>query len=120
MMHILAQHGDKVAEAASAATQLGNHDTWAGHLLFLIVDIGIVAMFVTIMWCLYRVVRGPQLVDRAIASDTLSLQVVGLAVLLTIRVQTLFYFDAVLIMSIMGFASTIAFAQYIARRGRPV
>ncbi|MCK4873700.1 MAG: hypothetical protein KAS72_13340 [Phycisphaerales bacterium] len=117
MMFTLAQHVEHAAEAAVAADI---DATWARSLLFGVVDVGVVALFVTIMWCLYRLLRGPQLVDRAIAADTLGLQVVGLVVLLTIKLESLMYFDAVLIMSIMGFASTVAFAQYIARHGKPV
>jgi multicomponent K+:H+ antiporter subunit F len=118
MMFTLAEEAHHLAEAAeNAATTAGA--PWARDILFFVVEVGIVALFVAILMCLYRLLRGPQLVDRAIASDTLGVQVVGLVVLLTIRSESLMYFDAVLIMAIMGFASTVAFAQYIARRGRP-
>lgn len=115
MMFTLAEEAHHVAEEVSTAAAA----PWARDILFFVVEVGIVALFITILMCLYRLLRGPQLVDRAIASDTLGVQVVGIVVLLTIRSESLMYFDAVLIMAIMGFASTVAFAQYIARRGRP-
>jgi len=90
----------------------------AEQTLFFVVDVGILLVAVAFVICLWRVVRGPTLVDRALASDTISMQVVGFAVLLTIRAQTLLYFDAVLIVAILGFVSTVAAAQFIGRRGR--
>ncbi len=86
-------------------------------LLLLSVDIGIVALFLGLLLALVRALRGPQLVDRGVATDLISFLSAGLAILLTIRLDTLLMFDAVLIVSILGFVSTIAFAQYIGRRG---
>ncbi|MFG0257143.1 MAG: monovalent cation/H+ antiporter complex subunit F [Phycisphaerales bacterium JB043] len=80
------------------------------------VELGIVALGISIVVCLYRILRGPTLADRGLASDVIALQVVGLAILLTIRLKMLVFFDAVLIVAILGFASTIAFAQFIGRR----
>ncbi len=78
---------------------------------------GVVAIIVAIVMCLWRLVRGPTLVDRGIASDTIAIQVVALVILLTIVSRSLALFDAVLIVSILGFAGTVAFAQFIGRRG---
>lgn len=84
--------------------------------LFVVVDVGIVALSLAFVMCLWRLLRGPTLADRGLAGDTIAMQVVGLSILLTIRIRTLMFFDAVLIISILGFASTLAFAQFIARR----
>lgn len=120
MMLLLAQQASESTQALAQVTTVAQETTWARSLLFWVVDLGIVALVFAILWCFYRILRGPQLVDRAIAADTFAFQVVGLAILLTIRYETLMYFDAVLIMAIMGFASAVAFAQYIARVGKPV
>ncbi|MBL1218225.1 MAG: K+/H+ antiporter subunit F [Planctomycetes bacterium] len=66
--------------------------------------------------CLYRMLRGPHLADRVLAGDVLSMHVVGLVILLTIRLRTTAFFDAALVVAIIGFASTLAFAQYIGAR----
>ncbi|MBB6428438.1 monovalent cation/H+ antiporter complex subunit F [Algisphaera agarilytica] len=63
--------------------------------------------------CLCRLVKGPELADRVLAADLLSLHVVGLVVLLTIYVGNLVFFDAALVVAIIGFVSTLGFAQYI-------
>ncbi len=102
--------------AATPATPLTDWELAAEHTLFIVVDAGIVLLSIAFVMCLWRVLRGPTLADRGLGTDTLAMQVVGLAILLTIRMRTLMFFDAVLIISILGFASTVAFAQFIGRR----
>lgn len=104
------------ADAAHTAGPLTPWEIAAEDLLFFIVDIGIVTLAIGFCMCLLRLVKGPTLADRGLASDTLAMQVVGIAILLTIRMRTLVFFDAALIISILGFASTLAISQYIARR----
>lgn len=106
-------------EVTSAPEELTRNafEGLARSVLFLCVDVGIVLLFAALVLALYRVVRGPSLVDRAIATDLIALLVVAMVILVTIRFQSLVMFDAVLIVSILGFVGTIAIAQYIGRRG---
>ena len=82
-------------------------------VLFVILEIGAILAIVGMMLCLYRMVRGPHLADRVLSGDTFAYQVVGLVILLTVRMESTSYFDAALVVAIVGFASTLAFAQYI-------
>lgn len=77
------------------------------------VTLGVYVLSAGMALCLYRLVRGPELADRVLAADLLSLHVVGLVVLLTIYVGNLVFFDTALVVSIIGFVSTVGFAQYI-------
>lgn len=81
------------------------------------IDVGIVAIFIGLLFCLIRLVKGPTMIDRGVAADTVSLQILGLVLLLTVRFSSTVVFDAVLIVAILGFVSTVAFAQFIGRRG---
>jgi len=92
---------------------------WAESALFLLVDVGMVTLTLGMVLMLFRILRGPQLADRVLAGDALSLHVVGLVILLAIRLRTEVFFDAAIIVAIIGFASTLAFAQYIGNRRRP-
>ena len=107
------------ATLAAAATTLGmsRFEEISERILYACVDFGMLMIGVGILMCLYRIVRGPTLIDRGVAADTVAFQVVGLVVLITVRFSTLVDFDAVLIVSILGFVSTVAFAQFIGRRG---
>jgi multicomponent K+:H+ antiporter subunit F len=106
-------HGDAVTKAASQAASVTGD---LPQMLLLIVTLGIVSVILGISLCVYRLYRGPHLADRVLAADTLSLHVVALVILLAIRLETAIFFDAVLVVAIIGFASTLAFAQYIGNK----
>ncbi|MEX0886103.1 MAG: monovalent cation/H+ antiporter complex subunit F [Phycisphaeraceae bacterium] len=88
-----------------------------GPALTLTVELGIALLVVGMVLCLYRVLRGPELADRVLAADVLALHVVGLVVALAIYLGTTAFLDVALVVAIIGFASTLAFAQYIAATG---
>ena len=82
-------------------------------MVTLVVSVGMVTVVAGMILCLYRILRGPHLTSRVLAGDTLSLHVVAMVILLAIRMRTAIFFDAALIVGVIGFASTMAFAQYI-------
>jgi multicomponent K+:H+ antiporter subunit F len=88
----------------------------AEPLLMFVVNLGMLTLVVGMILALYRLLKGPHLADRVLSGDVLALHVVGLVALLTIRMRTLAFFDAALVVAIIGFASTLAFAQYIGTR----
>ncbi|MCC6239670.1 MAG: K+/H+ antiporter subunit F [Phycisphaerales bacterium] len=92
--------------------------TWHEYMVEVTVEIGILIVAVGILVCLIRLFRGPHLADRAIALDTLVIQVIGLVILLTLRINSLVLFDGALVMSLVGFTGTVAVAQYIVRPHR--
>lgn len=63
----------------------------------------------------YRLARGPMLADRVLALDTLYVNTIALLVLFGIRYDTQTYFEAALVVALLGFVSTIALAKYLAR-----
>lgn len=93
---------------AVAQTWHGSLLQWTGRFA-IVVTVG--GMFV----CIYRLLRGPHLADRALAVDVVALQLIGLVILLTMYLGSLVMFDGVLVLSLLGFAGTVAMAQYIGR-----
>lgn len=73
------------------------------------------AMTVAMVMNAYRLVRGPNLVDRALALDTLYVNTIAMLVLFGIRYDTQMYFEAALVVALLGFVSTIALGKYLAR-----
>lgn len=74
---------------------------------------GVALLIVGIVLCIIRMLRGPELADRVLASDVLSFHVVALVVVITLLLRNTAFFDAALVVAIIGFASTVAFSQYI-------
>ena len=65
-----------------------------------------------------RLARGPSLPDRVIAFDLITVIVVGFIAAYSIDVGRSVFLDAALVVALVAFLGTIAFAQYIERRAR--
>jgi multicomponent K+:H+ antiporter subunit F len=64
---------------------------------------------------LWRLWRGPDTVDRLLALDTLAINAIALLVLFGIRAGSDVYFEAALIIAVMGFVGTAALCKYLLR-----
>ena len=86
------------------------------HVIFFIIRLGYVVLVAGIVLSLYRILRGPHQADKVLAGDVLAMQVVGLVILLTMALGRDYFIDAALVVALVGFASTVAFSQYIGAR----
>ena len=84
-------------------------------VLALALDVSVAAVSVAMLLCVWRLVRGPQSIDRVLAVDTLYLNTVALVLLLGMRMQTQLLFEAALIVAMLGFAATVGLARYLSR-----
>ena len=64
---------------------------------------------------LVRLLRGPHAPDRILALDTLYINAIALLVLLGIQLASPLYFEAALLIALMGFVGTVALAKYLLR-----
>lgn len=62
---------------------------------------------------LFRLLRGPGLADRILALDTLGINAIALVVLLGIALGSAAYFEAALILAMMGFVGTVALCKFL-------
>ncbi len=62
-----------------------------------------------------RLVIGPSVGDRILALDTMVVNALGLIVLLGISQGTQIYFEVTLIIAMLGFVSTVAYARFVLR-----
>ncbi|MGY3188638.1 Na(+)/H(+) antiporter subunit F1 [Lysinibacillus sp. TE18511] len=70
---------------------------------------------VSIALSLFRVIGGPSLPDRAIALDTIGVNLLSAIAIVSIVLKTKAYLEAILILGILAFIGTIAFTKYIER-----
>ena len=63
----------------------------------------------------WRLLIGPSTTDRILALDTLYINCIGLIVLLGLYFRTTLYFEAALLIAMLGFVSTAALAKYLLR-----
>ena len=88
-----------------------------GHGL---VDIAIgVSMYVVgaaMLMALWRLLRGPTVPDRILALDTLNVTAIAELMLLGMYLKTAVYFEAALIIAMLGFVGTVMLSKYVLRR----
>ncbi|GAB4120267.1 MAG: K+/H+ antiporter subunit F [Rubrivivax sp.] len=74
-----------------------------------------VAVGAALVLCAWRLLRGPEAPDRVLALDTMYINVVALVILLGIRFGTELFFEAALLIALLGFVSTVALARFLSR-----
>ena len=75
-------------------------------------QISIAAVTFAIALCLWRLLIGPSVIDRLLALDTLFLNATALIVILGLYWHSFIYFEAALLIAMLGFISTTALARY--------
>jgi len=70
---------------------------------------------VALLLACYRLLRGPGLADRILALDTLYINSCALLVLLGIYFDTELYFEAALVIGMLGFAGTVVLSKFVLR-----
>mgnify|MGYP005990050415 FL=1 len=64
---------------------------------------------------LYRLLIGPNLPDRILALDTMFINGIALILLYGIAIENAIYFEAALLIAMLGFVSTSALCKYLLR-----
>jgi multicomponent Na+:H+ antiporter subunit F len=85
------------------------------NLFHILLEGAMVALVGGVMMSVVRLLRGPSIADRAVALDQIAVQVVGIIILYSVRVDDPVYLDAALVVGLIGFLTTLAFARYIER-----
>lgn len=79
-------------------------------------DIAIGLLLIGMLLVIVRLARGPNLGDRIMALDTLTVLAVGLIGALTLRTGLTLYLDIAIAIALVGFLSTVALARYLLAR----
>lgn len=77
--------------------------------------LALVLFVVAIALSLYRLVIGPSQPDRAIALDTVGVNLLSAIAIVSVLLSTKAFLDAILILGILSFIGTISFSKYIER-----
>jgi multicomponent K+:H+ antiporter subunit F len=89
--------------------------TAAVELMDLVLIIAFIGVALGQLAAMVRLVIGPGPGDRILALDTMVINAIGLIVLLGVWHGTRIYFEASMIVAMLGFVSTVAYARFILR-----
>ncbi|WP_396020251.1 MULTISPECIES: Na(+)/H(+) antiporter subunit F1 [Bacillaceae] len=62
---------------------------------------------------LYRLIKGPSVPDRVVALDAMGINLIAIVALASIVMDTSAYLEAILLLGILSFIGTVAFAKFL-------
>jgi multicomponent K+:H+ antiporter subunit F len=84
-------------------------------MLAYVIPLCLVIIGLALVLTMARLIIGPDLPDRILALDTLYINAIAMLVLLGIWLGSNLYFEAALLIAVMGFIGTVAVAKYLLR-----
>jgi multicomponent K+:H+ antiporter subunit F len=78
-------------------------------------DIALAMLALAMLLCLFRLLRGPSIADRVLALDTLYINSLAGLMVAGVRLDDPTFFDAAIVIGLLGFIGTVAFAKYLLR-----
>ena len=84
-------------------------------MILMALNIAFVAVALSQLLAMLRLVKGPNTGDRILALDTMVINAIALIILLGMRLGTQIYFESAMIIAMLGFVSTVAIARFVLR-----
>ena len=84
-------------------------------MLDFILPVAFSMVAIALLLNLYRLLVGPSMPDRILALDTLSINSITILIMLSLYLDNVLYFEAALLIAVMGFVGTVALSKYILR-----
>ncbi|MBQ0804057.1 MULTISPECIES: K+/H+ antiporter subunit F [unclassified Sulfitobacter] len=84
-------------------------------MILMALNFAFVAVALSQLLAMLRLVKGPSTGDRILALDTMVINAIALIILLGMRLGTQVYFESALIIAMLGFVSTVAIARFVLR-----
>ncbi|RNF39287.1 Na(+)/H(+) antiporter subunit F1 [Planococcus salinus] len=77
--------------------------------------VSLIVVSIAFAGLLFRLVKGPTVADRVVALDAIGISLVSIVALLSLIIETEFFLEIILLLSILSFIGTVAFAKFIER-----
>jgi multicomponent Na+:H+ antiporter subunit F len=86
------------------------------RVLAVVEPVVFVMIGVALLLAFVRLARGPSLSDRVIALDLIAVLAVGLIAMVAFEAEQAVFLDAAIVLALVAFLGTVAFARYLERR----
>ncbi|WP_088006538.1 Na(+)/H(+) antiporter subunit F1 [Indiicoccus explosivorum] len=77
--------------------------------------ISLILVSLSVVGLLIRLIKGPTVPDRVVALDAIGISLISIVALLSLIFETEFFLEIILLMSILAFIGTAAFAKFLER-----
>jgi multicomponent K+:H+ antiporter subunit F len=84
-------------------------------MLEFILPVAFTMIIIAMILNIYRLLAGPSVADRVLSLDTLYINSIALLIVLSLYLGNTLYFEAALLIAVMGFVGTVALSKYLLR-----
>ncbi len=84
-------------------------------MLEIVLEVSFLVIAFSMTLSFFRLVKGPDNVDRILALDTLYINSIAILILYGVYTSSFLYFEVALLISIMGFVGTVALSKFLLR-----
>lgn len=84
-------------------------------MLAISIEIAFVLVSAAVGMSFWRLLRGPDMPNRVLALDTLYVNTIAILILFGIYLGSALFFEAALLIALMGFIGTVALCKYVLR-----
>jgi multicomponent K+:H+ antiporter subunit F len=84
-------------------------------MLNVVVLLAVVMLGIALVLSAWRLFLGPEMTDRILALDTLYINAAAFIVLFGVHIEHPDFFEAALLIALLGFVSTMALAKFLLR-----
>ncbi|MEH7181199.1 Na(+)/H(+) antiporter subunit F1 [Neobacillus vireti] len=82
-------------------------------MLELIFRLALLICSISMLGLIYRVIKGPSVPDRVIALDAMGVHLIAITALISIVLDSHAFLEIILLIGILAFIGTVAFAKYL-------
>ncbi|QVY60510.1 Na(+)/H(+) antiporter subunit F1 [Cytobacillus gottheilii] len=84
-------------------------------MIYTILLISIFFLVLSIIAAVYRLIKGPSIPDKVQALDAIGINLIAVVAITSVMLRTTAFFEVILLIGILSFIGTIAFARYLER-----
>jgi multicomponent Na+:H+ antiporter subunit F len=82
-------------------------------MLELVMKISLFCLSLAMLGLLYRLIKGPTIPDRVVALDAIGINLIAIIAILSMILKTNAFLDIILLLGILAFIGTVAFAKFL-------
>lgn len=82
-------------------------------MIFIVMISCSIVIGIALLLLVVRLLKGPTTIDRVIALDAIGITFIALIGIFSILVETAFYVEIILLLAVLSFIGTIAFAKFL-------
>ncbi|WP_409251835.1 Na(+)/H(+) antiporter subunit F1 [Bacillus sp. SCS-153A] len=82
-------------------------------MLDIIIQISLLAVSISMVGLIYRVIVGPTTPDRVVALDALGVNLIAIIALVSMVLHSKSFLEVILLIGILAFIGTVAFSKFL-------